>query len=112
MVKDQYKSFQGVIKLWCLIKWKDCELTCAEQMSVETADVIATVGDRHIGFVFTLNKTADFLKAQIINCRKICNKVYLITNEIDLESIPEVEDELSILNIADRYGFGNMVEEV
>lgn len=112
MEKDQYKSFQGTIKLWCFFKWHDSDVVCAEQMSMETADVTATLDGKRIGFVFTLNKTTDFLKTQIINCRKTCDKVYLVTNEIDLESIPEVEDELGILNVADRYGLGNMVEEL
>ena len=112
MEKDQYKSFQGVIRIWCFLKWRRSEVVCAEQMSVETADVTATLDGKRLGFVFMLNKTTDFLKTQIINCRKTCDKVYLVTNEIDLNNIPKAEDELSILNLADRYGLGNMVEEL
>lgn len=112
MAKDQYKSFQGTIKLWCLLKWHNSDVVCAQQISMETADVTATLNDKRIDFIFTLNKTIDFLKVQIINCRKTCDKVYLVTNEIDLESIPEVADELGVLNLANRYGLGNMVEEL
>lgn len=112
MEKNRYKCFQGTVKLWCLTKWSNCRVLCAKEPSDEVADVVAKTGNQRIGFVFVLDKPTDSIKTQIRNCRRFCDKIFLITNEIDLENIPKFEQDLSVLNIADRFGFGNVLEQV
>ena len=110
-MKDEYKSLQGTIKLWCFTKWENCDIICAEKSSIDIADVIAEVEDNKIGFIFTTDKSTDFIKQQIINCRKICDNVYLITNSIKSKDLLKLDNDVCLLNIADKYGFGNIIEE-
>ena len=65
-----------------------------------------------IGFIFTTNKSTDFIKEQIINCRDTCNKIYLISNSIGVTDIPDLENDIGLLNISNKYGFGNIIEEL
>ena len=111
-MKENYKKFQGIIKIWCLSKWENCDIICAEKNSINSADVIAIVENKRIGFIFTLDKTTELLKQQIINCRKTFDRVYLITNSINKADLPELENNVSLLNIADKYGLGNLIEEL
>ncbi len=111
-MKDNYKSLQGTIKLWGFTKWENCDIICAEKSSIDTADVIAVVADYKIGFILTTDKSTDFIKQQIINCRNTCNKIYLISNTIHITHIPQLEDDIGFLNISDKYGLGNIIEEL
>lgn len=111
-MKDTYKSLQGTIKLWCFTKWENCDIICANKSSIDSADVIAVVDNTKIGFIFITNKSTDFLKQQIINCRDTCNKIYLIANSIDATDIPELENDIGLLNISNKYGLGNIIEEL
>lgn len=111
-MKKDYKNLQDVIKLWCFTKWESCDIICADQDSLDTADSIAVIGDKQIGFIFTPNKPSDFLKQQIINCRKIYDKVYLVTSEVNRNKLPETEKDIGMINIADKYGLGNIIEEL
>ena len=111
-MKDEYKSLQGTIKLWCFTKWENCDIICANKSSIDSADVIAVVDNNKIGFIFTTDKTTDFIKRQIINCRKMCNKIYLIANFDDINEIYKFESDIGILNISDKYGLGNIIEEL
>ena len=111
-MKDTYKSLQGTIKLWCFTKCKNCDIICADKSSIHSADVIAVVDNIKIGFIFTTDKSTDFIKQQIINCRDICNKIYLIANSIDVTDIAELENDIGLLNISNKYGFGNIIEEL
>ncbi len=111
-MKKQYKCLQGTIKLWCFTKWGSCDVICATEPSIDSADVVAFFEDKRFGFIFTDNKTTIFLKQQIINCRKTCNKVYLITNEINIEDLPKADNNIRLLNITNKYGFGNIIEEL
>ena len=110
-MKDKYKSLQGTIKLWCFAKWKNCEIIYANKSSIDFADMIAVVDNNKIGFIFTTDKTTDFIKQQVINCRKMCNKIYLIANFADIKEIHKLESDIIILNISNKYGFGNIIEE-
>ena len=110
-MKDTYKSLQGTIKLWCFTKWKNCDIICASKSSINSADMIAVVDNNKIGFIITTDKTNDFIKQQVINCRKMCNKIYLIANFADIKEIHKLESDISILNISNKYGFGNIIEE-
>ena len=107
----KYKSLQGTIKLWCFTKWENCDIICADENSTDSADVIAIVEGKRVGFIFTINKTTELLKQQIINCRKICDNVYLITNSIKSKDLLKLDNDVHLLNIADKYGFGNIIEE-
>ena len=111
-MKDEYKSLQGTIKLWCFTKWENCDIICADKSSIHSADVIAVVDNTKIGFIFTTDKSTDFIKQQIINCRNTCNKIYLISNTIDTTDIPKWENDIGLLNISDKYGLGNIIEEL
>lgn len=111
-MKDEYKNLQGTIKLWCFTKWENCDIICADKSSIHSADVIAVVDNTKIGFIFITNKSTDFLKQQIINCRDTCNKIYLIANSIDATDIPELENDIGLLNISNKYGLGNIIEEL
>ena len=111
-MKDNYKCLQGTIKLWCFTKWENCDIICADKSSIDSADVIAVVDNNKIGFIFTTDKTTDFIKQQVINCRKICNKIYLIANFADINEIHKFESDIGILNISDKYGLGNIIEEL
>ena len=93
-MKDEYKSLQGTIKLWCFTKWENCDIICADESSIHSADVIAVVDNTKIGFIFTTDKSIDFIKQQIINCRNICNKIYLIANSISVTDIPDLENNI------------------
>lgn len=111
-MKDEYKNLQGTIKLWCFTKWENCDIICAEKSSIDIADIIAEVEDNKIGFIFTTDKSTDFIKQQIINCRSTCNKIYLISNHIDTVDILALENDVGLLNISDKYGLGNIIEEL
>ena len=111
-MKDNYKCLQGTIKLWCFTKWENCDIICADKSSIDSADVIAVVDNNKIGFIFTTDKITDFIKQQVINCRKICNKIYLIANFADINEIHKFESDIGILNISDKYGLGNIIEEL
>ena len=111
-MKDEYKSLQGTIKLWCFTKWENCDIICANKSSIDSADVIAVVENNKIGFIFTTDKTTDFIKRQIINCRNVCNKIYLIVNSIDVSDMPDLENDIGLLNISNKYGLGNIIEEL
>ena len=111
-MKDKYKSLQGTIKLWCFAKWKNCEIIYANKSSIDFADMIAVVDNNKIGFIFTTDKSTDFIKQQIINCRNTCNKIYLIANSISVTDIPDLENNIGLLNISNKYGFGNIIEEL
>lgn len=111
-MKDEYKSLQGTIKLWCFTKWENCDIICADKSSINTADVTAVLDNTKIGFIFTTDKSTNFIKQQIINCRNTCNKIYLIVNSIDVSDIPDLENDIGLLNISDKYGFGNIIEEL
>ena len=111
-MKDEYKSLQGTIKLWCFTKWENCDIISAEYDSLDTADLIAIISDKQIGFIFTPNKPTDYLKQQIINCRKMYDKVYLVTNEVNHDKLSKTEKDIGLINIADKYGLGNIIEEL
>lgn len=110
--KGSYKAFQGVINIWCKLKWRKSETICAEATSVDTADVIAALDGQQYAFVFTLNKSEEEAQTQLANCRPNFERIYLVTNEVDVDTIPKQADDIYILNLADRYGLGNMVEEL
>ena len=111
-MKNDYKNLQGIIKILCFTKWENCDIISAEYNSLDTADLIAIISDKQIGFIFTPNKPSDFLKQQIINCRKIYDKVYLVTSEVNRNKLPETEKDIGMINIADKYGLGNIIEEL
>ena len=111
-MKDTYKSLQGTIKLWCFTKCKNCDIICANKSSIDSADVIAVVDNNKIGFIFTTDKSTDFIKQQVINCRKMCNKIYFIANFADINEIHKFERDIGLLNISNKYGFGNIIEEI
>ena len=111
-MKDEYKSLQGAIKLWCFTKWENCDIICAEKSSIDIADIIAVVEDNRIGFIFTSDKSTDFIKQQIINCRNTCNKIYLISNAINTLDMTALENDIGLLNISNKYGLGNIIEEL
>lgn len=114
MNQDQYKNYQNTLKLWCFTKWENCDIICADFSKIDLADIIVNVSDKKIGFVFSSNKTKDFLKQQIINCQKLYNKVILVTNDIDFSaaSIKTFNDNVGLLNISNAYGFGNIIQEI
>lgn len=111
-MKDKYKSLQGTIKLWSFTKWGNCDIICANETSIYSADVIAVVDKNKTAFIFTTGKSTDFIKKQIINCRDTYNKLYLVTNFINTTSIPELEINIGLINIADKYAFGKIIEEL
>ena len=111
-MKDEYKSLQGTIKLWCFAKWENCDIICADKSSIHSADVIAVMDNTKIGFIFTTDKSTDFIKQQIINCRNTCNKIYLIANPTNSTDILDLENDIGLLNISNKYGFGNIIEEL
>ena len=37
---------------------------------------------------------------------------YLISNTIDTTDIPKWENDIGLLNISDKYGLGNIIEEL
>lgn len=111
-MKDEYKSLQGTIKLGCFTKWENCDIICADKSSIHSADVIAVMDNTKIGFIFTTDKSTDFIKQQIINCRDTCNKIYLIANSISVTDIPDLENDIGLLNISNKYGLGNIIEEL
>lgn len=111
-MKNKHKTLQGIIKLWCFTKWENCDIICADESSIHSADVIAVVGNNKIGFIFTIGKTTDFIKQQIINCRKMCNKIYLIANFADINAIHKSKSDIGLLNVSNKYGLGNIIEEL
>lgn len=111
-MKNDYKNLQGIIKILCFTKWENCDIICAEYDSLDTADLIAIISDKQIGFIFTPNKPTDYLKRQIINCRKMYDKVYLVTNEVNHDKLSKTEKDIGLINIADKYGLGNIIEEL
>ena len=111
-MKNDYKNLQGIIKILCFTKWENCDIIYAEYDSLDTADLIAIISDKQIGFIFTPNKPTDYLKQQIINCRKMYDKVYLVTNEVNHNNLPKTEKDIGLINIADKYGLGNIIEEL
>jgi len=113
-MKDRYKSFQGVIKLWCFSKWADCNVICPSKSLICSADVIAVTSGVKIGFVFTFDKEIDFLKQQIFNCQRDYDKVYLVTDKkvVDSDIKMAVDDDMKVLSIYDEYGFGNVIQEM
>ena len=111
-MKDEYKSLQGTIKLWCFTKWENSDIICADKSSIHSADVIAVVDNTKIGFIFTTDKLTDFIKQQIINCRDTCNKIYLIAHSISVTDMPDLENDIGLLNISNKYGLGNIIEEL
>ena len=74
--------------------------------------MIAVVDNNKIGFIITTDKTNDFIKQQVINCRKICNMIYLISNFADINEIHKFESDIGLLNISDQYGLGNIIKEL
>lgn len=111
-MKNKYKNLQGTIKLWCFTKWDGCDVLCSEKSSIDTADVLALVDNYRIGFIITVDKTTKSIKRQITNCKKTCNKVYLIVSEKNSSYIPKIEDYLCLLNVSDKFGMGNIIEEL
>ena len=101
-MKKDYKSLQGTIKLWCFTKWENCDIICADKSSIHSADVIAVVDNTKIGFIFTTDKSIDFIKQQIINCRKMCNKIYLIANFADINAIHKSKSDIGLLNVSNK----------
>ena len=62
-------------------------------------------------FVFTLNKSEE-AQTQLTICRPNFERIYLVTNEVDVDTIPKQADDIYIPNLADRYGLGNMAEKL
>ena len=111
-MKNEYKSLQGTIKLWCFTKWENCDIICANKSSIHSADVIAVVDNTKIGFIFTTDKSTDFIKQQIILTITAVANANIIANSIDVADIPELENDIGLLNISNKYGFGNIIEEL
>ncbi len=111
-MKNKYKNLPGTIKLWCFTKWDSCNVICSEKSSIDTADVIALVDNYRIGFIITVDKTTKSIKRQITNCKNSCKKVYLVVSETNFADMPKRENDLCILNISDKYGLGNIIEEL
>ena len=111
-MKNKYKSLQGTLELWCFTKWDGCDVICSKKSSIDTADVIALVDNYRIGFIITVDKTTKSLKRQITNCKNTCNKVYLIVSETNFVDIFNGTNDLCILNISNKYGLGNIIEEL
>lgn len=111
-MNNKYKNLQGTIKLWCFTKWGNCDIICSDESSIDSADMIVTVDNKKIGFIFVTDKTTEFIKQQVISCRKECNKVYLITNTINPDNITKIDNDVRLLNISDKYGLGSIIEEL
>ena len=111
-MKEKYKSLQGTIKLWCCVNWGSCDIICANETAISSADVIVVNKDERVGFIFVLDKEIEFLKQQVINCKKSCSKIYLITSELELEDLRKVDNTINVLKITDKYGFGYTVEKL
>ena len=114
MKQNKYKSFQNTITLWCLTKWNDADITCEKNSTLSSADIGLTVKEDKIGFIFSFDKSDAFLKEQILNCQKRYTKLYLVTDCPDLTNTyirNSIADGFRVLNIADPYNLGYIIQE-
>ena len=106
-MKDEYKSLQGTIKLWCFTKWENCDIICAEKSSIDTADVIAVVDDNKINLKVAKRLLSEYkLDIELVGSGSECidkildGKVYdLIFMDIMMPKMNGIETLNNLKNI-------------
>lgn len=110
----QYKRYKGSIRLWCLTKWPDADINCSDVLDSAKADITVSIGDTRIGFVLSFDKSAVFLKQQILHCQKNYTRIYLVISEQTLtkKETSTFTKGMRLLNIVDPYNLGIIFDEI